>query len=419
MIQNETLATGRNQSLDIEKIRGDFPMLNTEVKGKKLIYFDSAATNHKPQVVIDRLNELYTCKYGKTDEGHTFSQLMTEAFEETRAKTAKMIGAPNASEIIFTTGSTHGINIIANGFGRKILKEGDEVLISVLEHHSNIVPWQLACEISGAKIVVCPLLADGRLDIEQFERLLSEKTKIVSLAHSSNVLGTMIPVRTICDLAHARGIPVLIDGAQSAPHMAVNMQELDCDFYVFSAHKMGGPAGVGVLYGKSIWLERIPPLQGGEGMASSVRFEESQYSELPKKFEAGTPAFEEIVAFGTLIDYVQFLDMRKTAAYEQELLEYATEHLNKLSKVKIYGTSPEKEPVISFDLIGMDIKACEKFLNDEYNIAVKAGALSAEPLMNHLGVKGLLRISLCYINTKAEVDEFMSALANFISLTDG
>lgn len=418
MIDKELLKKPVNQGLDIEKIRGDFPMTRVEVNGKRLIYFDSAATNHKPQVVIDCLNALYTSKYGKTEEGHTFSQLMTKAFEETRTKAANMIGAPEVSEVIFTTGSTHGINIVANGFGRAILQEGDEILISMLEHHSNIVPWQLACENSGAKLVICPILPDGQLDMAQFEMLLSEKTRIVSLAHSSNVLGTMIPVRKVCDIAHARGIPVLIDGAQTAPHMPVDISALDCDFYVFSAHKMGGPAGVGILYGKSFWLDRIPPLQGGEGMATTVSFKESKYAALPKKFEAGTPAFEEIVAFGTLIDYVQALDMSKTAAYEQELLEYATERLAELPKVRIFGTSPEKEPVISFDLSGMDIKACEKFLNDEYNIAVKAGKLSAEPLLNYLGIDTLLRLSFCYTNTRDEIDVFLGALTHFISEAD-
>lgn len=419
MIDKEKLATGLNQGLDIERIRKDFPMTEVEVSGKKLIYFDSAATNHKPQIVIDRLRDLYTNKYGKTEESHHFSRQMTKAFEDTRGKVASLIGASTPEEIVFTTGSTHGINIVAHGFGWAILQEGDEVMVSMLEHHSNIVPWQMACARSKAKLVVCPILPDGSLDMEQFEKLLSDKTRIVSLAHSSNVLGSMLPVRQICDLAHARDIPVLIDGAQAAPHMPVNMQALDCDFYVFSAHKMGGPAGVGVLYGKQDWLEKLPPLQGGEGMTSEVTFEDSKFAPAPKKFQAGTPAFEEIVAFGTLIDYVQALDMGKTAAYEQELLDYATARLNKVPQVKIYGTSAEKEPVISFDLEGMDITALEKFLNDQYNIAVKAGSLSAEPLMKHLAVSGLIRLSFCYFNTRAEIDLFMDALQQFISASNG
>lgn len=414
-----TIATGINQGLDIEKIRRHFPMATREVNGKTLVYFDSAATNHKPQVLIDRLNELYSDKYAKTEEKHFFSELMTKAFEETRKKAANLIGASNSEEIVFTTGSTHGINTIANGFGRAILQEGDEVIISMLEHHSNIVPWQMACSVSGAKLVVCPITSDGSLDIEAFETLLSDKTRIVSFAHSSNVLGTIIPVRKICDLAHARGIPVLIDGAQAAPHMPVNMQELDCDFYVFSAHKMGGPAGVGILYGKSDWLDKLPPLQGGEGMAAEVSFEESKYSPLPKRFEAGTPAFEEIVAFGTLIDFVQELDMAKTSAYEAELMDYAISKLDLIPQVKIYGRSAEKEPVISFDLEGFNVLDLEKFLNDQYNIAVKAGPLSAQPLLKHLGVEALLRLSFCYFNTRAEIDLFIAGLNRFIAEHNG
>jgi cysteine desulfurase/selenocysteine lyase len=350
-----SLATGTNQGLDIQRIRNDFPMLKVEVNGKPLVYFDSAATNQKPQVVIDRLTELYTRQYGKTEEKHTFSQMMTSAYEETRSKAANFLGAKSAEEIVFTKGSTDGINIIANGFAKAILKQGDEIVISMLEHHSNIVPWQLACQLTGAKLVVAPIKDNGELDMDAFEQLLNDRTRIISLAHSSNVLGTILPVKQICEIAHRRGIPVLVDGAQTAPHMPVNVQEIGCDFYVFSVHKMGGPAGVGVLYGGFEWLDKLPPQQGGEGMASTVGFDESTYSPPPKKFEAGTPPFEEIVAFGTLIDYVNGLDFPKTADYERELMEYATQQLNNISQVSIYGASPDKEPVISFDLQGLDV----------------------------------------------------------------
>jgi cysteine desulfurase/selenocysteine lyase len=291
-----------NHGLNIDRIKKDFPMLQTEVNCKQLIYFDTAATNHKPQVVIDKLHELYTMKYGKTQESHTYSQLMTKAFDETRLKVANFIGAVQPEEVVFTTGSTQGINIVANGFGRAVLQEDDEVLITMLEHHSNIVPWQLACQLSAAKLVVAPISAIGEVDLDEFDNLLSEKTKIVSLTHSSNVLGTMLPVKTMVAMAHHKRIPVLIDGAQTAPHMPVSVKDLDCEFYVFSAHKMGGPAGVGVLYGKTEWLDKLPPQLGGEGMAAKVTFEQSTYQPIPQKFEAGTPAFEEIVAFGTLLD---------------------------------------------------------------------------------------------------------------------
>lgn len=410
----DTLATGKNQGLDIQKIRSEFPMFKTKVNGKPLVYFDSAATNHKPQVVIDRLIQLYTKQYGKIQENHTFSQIMTKAFEETREKTARLIGAKSAQEIVFTTGSTQGINIVANGFAKAMLKQGDEIVVSTLEHHSNIVPWQLACQLTGARIVVAPIHSNGELDIEAFEGLLTDKTRIVSVSHSSNVLGTMLPVKQICAIAHARNIPVLIDGAQTAPHMPVNMQDIDCDFYVFSAHKMGGPAGVGILYGKAQWLDNLPPQLGGEGMATEVSFEESTYSPVPKKFEAGTPAFEEIVAFGTLIDFVTELGLSKTAEYEQELMQYATQQLSKIKKVKIYGTAPGKEPVVSFLLEGMDVKQLETYLNDNYNMAVRAGQLSAQPLMKYLGLEALLRVSLCYYNTREEINLLVEAIEAFI-----
>ncbi len=412
--QDETLATGKNQGLDIEKIRKDFPMSRAKINGKPLVYFDSAATNHKPQVVIDKLAELYEKKYAKTEENHTYSRQMTQAFDETRKKAAKFIGATTAEEIVFTTGSTEGINIIANGFAKAVLKQDDEIVISMLEHHSNIVPWQLACQLTGAKIKVAPVKDNGELDIEAFEALLNDKTRIISVVHSSNVLGTILPVKQVCELAHARNIPVLIDGAQAAPHMPVDVQEIGCDFYTFSAHKMGGPAGVGILYGKAEWLDKLPPQQGGEGMAAEVSFEESTYSPGPKKFEAGTPAFEEIVAFGTLIDYVTGIDFPKTAEYEQELMKYATAALDKIEEVCIYGAAPEKEPVVSFSLTGMDVKQLEKFLNDEYNIAARAGKLSAQPLMKHLGLEALLRVSFCYFNTRAEIDLFIKAVKEFI-----
>jgi cysteine desulfurase/selenocysteine lyase len=403
-----------DQGLDLKQIRADFPMLQTKVEGKTLIYFDTAATNHKPQVVIDKLTELYTEKYAKILENHTFSEMMTEAFDSTRSKVAKFIGAKQPEEIVFTTGSTQGINIIANGFGRAILKEGDEVLITMLEHHSNIIPWQLACQISGAKLIVVPINSIGEVEIPQIEKLLSPRTRIIAITHSSNALGTMLPVKEIVQLAHQQNIPVLVDGAQTAPHMTLSMQDLDCDFYAFSAHKMGGPAGIGILYGKAEWLDKLPPQLAGEGMADQVDFEESNYSPVPKKFEAGTPAFEEIVAFGTLLDYLKKLDMSKTAAYEQELMRYLTGKLKNIPQVKVYGTSAQKEPVVSFAIEGKDVKELEKYLNDKYNIAVRAGKLSAQPLMKHLALEALLRVSLCYYNTGDEIDLLVAAIKEFI-----
>jgi cysteine desulfurase/selenocysteine lyase len=413
--EQDVLATGKRQDLDIKKIRNDFPMLRETINGKPLIYFDSASTNHKPQVVIDRLMELYTKEYGKTEEKHTYGKRMTEAYEETRAKFAKFLNAKDPKEIVFTPSCTASINMVANGFARAFLKEGDEILISTMEHHSNIIPWQMACEQTGAKLVISPIKSSGELDMNAYAALLSEKTKIVSICHSSNVLGTITPVNDIVRLAHAKNIPVLIDGAQTAPHMKVDMQEIDCEYFVFSVHKMGGPAGVGVLYGKSEWLDKLPPEWGGEAMATEVTFSKATYQPAPKKFEAGTPPFEEIVACSVLIDYVEAVDLHKAEKYEVELMEYATERLSEIKGVKIYGVAPVKEPVVSFDLEGMDVKELESFLNDEYNIAVKAGDLTAQPLMSHLGVKGLLRLAFCYYNTPEEIDIFIDAVKHFVN----
>jgi cysteine desulfurase/selenocysteine lyase len=416
-INDEGVSANRNtKQLNINKIRNDFPMLKEKIKGKPLIYFDSASTNHKPQVLISRLSELYTQEYGKTEEAHTYGKRMTEAYEQTRAKFAEFLNAKEAKEIVFTSSCTASINMVANGFAKAFLKKGDEILISTMEHHSNIIPWQMACEQTGAKLVICPINSIGELDMDAYTALLSHRTKIVSICHSSNVLGTITPVNEIVKLAHAKNIPVLIDGAQTAPHMKVDMQEIDCEFFVFSVHKMGGPAGIGVLYGKSEWLEKLPPQWGGEAMADKVAFDKTTYQPSPKKFEAGTPAFEEIVACSVLIDYVNSLEMEKTEKYEKELLEYMTNRLQEIKQVKIFGTSAVKEPVISFVLEGMDVKKLEQYLNDEYNIAVKAGDLTAQPLMKHLGVEGLLRVALCYYNTREEIDVFIEAVRHFIAL---
>jgi cysteine desulfurase/selenocysteine lyase len=412
--EQDVFATGKRQQLDVNKIRNDFPMLKETINGKPLIYFDSASTNHKPQVVIDRLSELYIKEYGKTEEEHTYGKRMTEAYEEARAKFAKFINAKEPKEIVFTPSCTASINMVANGFARAFLKAGDEILISTMEHHSNIIPWQMACEQTGAKLVISPIKSNGELDMDAYASLLSDRTKIVSICHSSNVLGTITPVNDIVKLAHAKNIPVLIDGAQTAPHMKVDMQEIDCEYFVFSVHKMGGPAGIGVLYGKTDWLEKLPPQWGGEAMADTVSFDKTTYQPAPKKFEAGTPPFEEIVACSVLIDYVEAVDMHKAEKYEEELMDYATERLTEIKEVKIYGAAPVKEPVISFVVDGMDVKELESFLNDEYNIAVKAGDLTAQPLMSHLGVEKLLRVAFCYFNTREEIDIFIDAVKHFI-----
>ena len=415
MQQNETEVVINTYGLDIEKIRSDFPMLSQRVNGKQLIYFDSAATSQKPKAVIDRLVEFYTKEYGKPKEAHSLSQSATEMVEEAREKVAKLMKAASPKEIIFTKGCTEAINVVAHGFARAILKAGDEIIITQLEHHANIVPWQMASELTGAKLKVVPITPSDEVDMQALEDMITDKTKIISVSHSSHVLGTILPVREIAAIAHRRGIALLADGAQTAPHMPVDMQELDCDFYTFSGHKMGSPTGVGVLYGKEQWLNKIAPLNGGAEMAQQVTFETSKYASIPTKFEAGTTPFADIIAFGTTIDYVSALGMESIEQYELELLHYSTDKLSEIDRVTIYGTAAHKEPLISFKLEGLDVKELEKYLNDNWSIAVKAGQLTAQPLLNVLGVQSLIRASFCYYNTVDEIDTFVEAVKAFIS----
>jgi cysteine desulfurase/selenocysteine lyase len=411
----DTVTLGRKHGLDIYKIREDFPMLNYQYNGNKLIYFDSAATNHKPVALINKLHDLYTTEYGKPQEEHELSKKMTQEVENVRSKIAKFIKADDAKQIIFTSGCTEGINIVAHGFGHAILKENDEILITELEHHANICPWQMAAEQSGAHLVVAPVDRDGILDLKKFEELISDRTRVIAVSHTSHVLGTILPVQQIIKLAHQRNIPVLIDAAQSAPHMPINVGEMDCDFLTFSAHKMGGPAGVGILYGKKEWLEKIPPHYAGSENAKKVTYGKTEFEDIPKKFEPGTSAFEEVVSLGALIDYVQDLDMEKTSAYERDLLDYFTEQMLQIDEVAVFGLAPEKEPVLSFTVAGSDVKKVEKFLSENYNISVRGGELSAQPFMKLLGVDGLLRASVCYYNTTEEIDVFVSAIKDHIS----
>lgn len=407
-------ATGENQGLDILKIRTEFPMLHKTINGKQIIYLDSAATSQKPKGVMDKLYQFYLEEYAKPNESHSLSQKATQELDDARKKMADFLGAKSDKEIVFSRGCTESINMVAGGFERGLLKEGDEVLITALEHHANIVPWQLACTQSGAKLTVTPINERGEIDLASYETALTSKVKIVAFSHTSHALGNKLPVKEMISLAHKKGIPVMVDGAQAAPHMPVNMQELDCEFYTFSGHKMGSPSGVGVLYGKKEWLEKLPPYEGGADMAKEVTFEKPTLADPPKKFEAGTMPFAEIIATGTLIDFLNEIDMHKTEQYEQELLSYATQKLSKVDRVRIMGTSGEKEPVLSFHVEGHDIKKLERFLNDEYNIDVRAGDLTAQPLMKILGVPGLLRASFSYYNTREEIDIFTEAVAEFI-----
>lgn len=413
-MKDNRFATGQIQGLDIKKIRKEFPMLEKKIHGKQLIYLDSAATGHKPKKVLDRLYKFYTEEYAKPKEAHTLSKMATEVMEESRRKMAKFINARSEKEVVFSRGCTESINMVAGGFERGLLKRADEIVITEMEHHANIVPWQMACEQTGARIRVVPITPSGEIDLNVYEEMLTAKTKIVAFPHSSHVLGSMLPAKEMIAVAHKRGIPVMVDGAQTAPHKPIDMQDLDCDFYTFSGHKMGMPSGVGILYTKEEWMQKLPPYEGGGDMAEEVTFEKSKYAKGCLKFEAGTMPFAEIIGMSTLLDFLWELDMRKTSEYEIELMEYCTTLLSSIERVKIMGSAGEKEPVISFDIPGMDIKALEQFLNDAYNLDVRAGDLTAQPLMKVLGVKSLLRASLCYYNTAAEIDIFAGAVEEFI-----
>jgi len=397
-------------------LRNDFPTLKRKVNGKNLVYFDNGATSQKPISVINRINDFYQNENSNIHRGiHTLSQEATSAYEETRKKVQKYINAELEEEIIFTKGTTDGINIISNGFSREILKKGDEVLISAMEHHSNIVPWQLACEYSGATLKVCSVNNHGELDIEEFKKLLSEKTKIVSITHVSNTLGTINPVKEIVRFSHELEIPVLLDGAQSVPHMKVDMIDLGCDFYVFGAHKMFGPTGVGVLYGKKNWLEKLPPYQGGGDMIKTVTFEKTVYNDLPHKFEAGTPNIAGVIGLGEAVDYLNKIDWEIICEHENHLLEYATKRLEKIEGIRIIGTAKNKVCVLSF----VHEKAHHYDIGtimDQLGVAIRTGHHCTEPLMQIFNVSGTARASLAFYNTKEDVDIFVSALKRALKM---
>lgn len=395
--------------IDIQKIRADFPILNQQVNGKPLVYFDNGATAQKPQVVIDAIEKYYTEINANIHRGvHTLSQLATDAYEVSRNTIQNHINAKHNHEIIFTAGTTFGINLVANGFAA-LLNEGDEVMVSHLEHHSNIVPWQFLCERTGAKLVVIPMNEKGELVISEFDRLLSDKTKVVAVNHISNALGTINPIEEIIEKAHQVGAAVLIDGAQATPHLKPDVQALDCDFYVFSGHKVCGPTGVGILYGKEEWLRKLPPYQGGGEMIAEVTFEKTTYADLPHKFEAGTPNIAGGIVLGTAIDYLNGIGFDNIAAYEQELLEYATQKLLQIKGLRIYGTSEHKASVISFNIEGIhpyDIGT----IVDKLGIAVRTGHHCAQPIMKYFNIPGTIRASFAFYNTKEEIDIFVEAV---------
>jgi cysteine desulfurase/selenocysteine lyase len=394
---------------DVQKVRADFPILSQKVNGKPLVYFDNGATSQKPQVVIDAISKYYSEINANIHRGvHTLSQLATDAYEVSRNTIQNHLNAKHNHEIIFTSGTTFGINLVANGFA-SLLKSGDEVMVSALEHHSNIVPWQFLCEKTGAKLVVIPMNEKGELILSEFDKLLSEKTKIVTVNHISNALGTVNPIEYIIKKAHGVGAAVLIDGAQATPHLRPDVQALDCDFYVFSGHKVCGPTGVGILYGKEEWLRKLPPYQGGGEMIAEVTFEKTTYADLPHKFEAGTPNIEGGIVLGTAIDYMNSIGFENIAAYEQELLDYGTKRLQEIEGLTIYGTSENKASVISFNIEGIHPYDIGTII-DKLGIAVRTGHHCAQPIMNFFNIPGTIRASFAFYNTKEEIDIFVEAV---------
>ncbi|BDB52283.1 aminotransferase class V-fold PLP-dependent enzyme [Flavobacterium ammonificans] len=394
---------------DIQKIRADFPILSRQVNGKPLVYFDNGATTQKPQVVIDAIATYYQEINANIHRGvHTLSQLATDAYEASRTKIQNHINAQFAHEVLFTSGTTHSVNLVANGFA-SLLKAGDEVLVSALEHHSNIVPWQMLCERTGAVLKVIPMNEKGELVMEKFDQLLSDKTKIVTVNHISNALGTINPIKYMIDKAHQFGAAVFIDGAQAVPHLKPNVQELDCDFYAFSGHKLCGPTGTGILYGKEAWLNKLPPYQGGGEMIKEVTFEKTTYAELPHKFEAGTPNIAGGIVLGTAVDYMNSVGFENIQKQETELLNYATEQLLAIEGLKIYGTADAKTSVISFNIDGIhpyDIGT----IVDKLGIAVRTGHHCAQPIMNFFEIPGTIRASFAFYNTKEEIDVMVEAV---------
>lgn len=398
-----------NKMLDINKIRADFPILTQKVNGKPLVYFDNGATSQKPQIVIDAISKYYQEINANIHRGvHTLSQLATDAYEVSRAKIQNHIHAQFSHEVLFTSGTTHGINLVTHGFA-SILKPFDEVLISALEHHSNIVPWQMLCEKTGAILKVIPMDDHGQLILSEYERLLSEKTKVVTVNHISNALGTINPIAYMIKKAHEFGAAVLIDGAQAVPHLKPDVQALDCDFYVFSGHKICGPTGTGILYGKEAWLNKLPPYQGGGEMIKEVTFAKTTYADLPHKFEAGTPNIAGGIVLGTAIDYLNAIGFENIQKQEMLLLEYGTKRLLEIEGLKIFGTAKEKTSVISFNVDGIhpyDIGT----IVDKMGIAVRTGHHCAQPIMDFFKVPGTVRASFAFYNTIEEIDLMVAAV---------
>jgi cysteine desulfurase / selenocysteine lyase len=397
-------------AFDVERIRQDFPMLRQTVRGKRLVYLDNAATSQKPQAVIDAVTRFYTSENANIHRGvHYLSERATTAYDQAREKVARFINARSSHEVIFTRGTTEGINLVAQSYGRTFLKPGDEILITGMEHHSNIVPWQLVCEQTGAVLRAARINDSGELDLDSFTELLNDRTRLVALVHVSNALGTINPVKRLIELAHAREIPILLDAAQSAPHLALDVQDLDCDFLAFSGHKVLGPTGVGVLYGKESLLERMPPYQGGGDMIATVTLERSTWAPLPAKFEAGTPMIAQVIGLGTAVDYLQEVGLDAITSWEQQLLSYATERLAGIEGIRFIGTAKDKASVLGFTLDGVHPHDIGTWLDDA-GVAIRAGHHCAQPVMRHFGVPATARASFAFYNTREEADILADSL---------
>jgi cysteine desulfurase / selenocysteine lyase len=397
-------------SFDVAAIRADFPILRSSAHGKPLVYLDNAATTQKPQVVLDALADYYTSSNANVHRGvHYLSGRATDLFEAARAKVARFIGAAEPREVIFTRNATEGVNLVAQAWGRTNVREGDEILISAIEHHSNIVPWYLLCAEKGATLRVIPMFDNGELDLEAFGRLLSAKTRLVAISALSNALGTVTPVPEIIRAAHAAGALVLVDGAQAAYHMPVDVRTLDCDFFALTGHKLYGPTGIGVLYGKAALLEAMPPWMGGGDMIASVTFERCTWNVIPNKFEAGTPDIAGAVGLGVAVDYVSAIGMDRIQAYEQELLAYGTDALNQVNGLRIFGTAPRKASILSFVMEGIHPHDLGTIVDRE-GVAIRTGQHCAQPVMDRLGIPATARASLAMYNTREEIDALVAAL---------
>jgi cysteine desulfurase/selenocysteine lyase len=403
-------------AFDLNKIRSEFPLLQQEMNGQPLVFLDSAASSQKPQMVLDKLEEYYTRQNANVHRGvYQLSQEATDAYEQGREQLRRFINAPSAKEVLFVRGTTEGINLVASSYGKAFINEGDEVIVSTMEHHSNIVPWQMICEERGAVLKVIPINEAGELQIDAYREMLSEKVKMVAISHVSNSLGTINPVKEMITMAHEQGIPVLVDGAQAIPHMKVDVQELDADFYTFSGHKMFGPTGIGVLYGKEEWLNKMPPYHGGGEMIETVTFEKTTYNELPHKFEAGTPDISGVVALGAAVEYIEQIGHDAIQKHEKELLHYATEKLSEIEGIRIIGTAAHKASVLSFLVEGIHPYDLGTIL-DKLGIAVRTGHHCTQPLMSWYGIPGTVRASLAFYNNREDIDRLVAGVQRAVKM---